>query len=95
MRAMSLRCLRLTMAASTWALLMVASAAAQEVPRMTPQELASRLGNPDLVVLDVRAEADWRASDSKVQGALREDPRRVGNWAARYSKLKTIVLYCA
>lgn len=68
---------------------------AQDAPRMTPKELAAKLGEKDLIVLDVRAEADWKASDKKIQGAVREDPRSVATWAPRYPKEKTLVLYCA
>lgn len=74
---------------------LAASVSAQDVPRMSPGELAAHLGKADLIVLDVRAEADWKASDKKIQGALREDPRGVGKWAPNYPKEKTIVLYCA
>ncbi len=74
---------------------LVSSLKAQEVPRITPGELASRLGQPDLIVLDVRAEADWKSSDKKILGAVREDPGLVGKWASNYPKEKTFVLYCA
>lgn len=87
----------LPLAAIAWVLwvLFAASAQAQEVPRITSAELAAKLGSADLLLLDVRAEADWKASDKKIQGALREDPRSVDNWASKYPKDKTVVLYCA
>ncbi len=87
----------LRLAFVAWMLLWVlaVSAQAQEVPRMAPGELAARLGGMDLLVLDVRAGADWKASDKKIQGALREDPGNVGDWASKYPKDKTVVLYCA
>ncbi len=66
-----------------------------DVPRMTKDELKAMLGNPDLVILDVRAQSDWKGTDSKVQGAIREDPDSVKSWAEKYPKDKTIVLYCA
>lgn len=70
--------------------------AADKVPRMTKEELKSMMGNPDLVIVDVRAEGDWKNSDSKIQGAVREDPNKATkSWAEKYSKEKTIVLYCA
>lgn len=74
---------------------MAASAMAQDIPRMAPRELAAILGQTELILLDVRAEADWKASDKKIQGALREDPRHVNKWAPAYPKEKTFVLYCA
>jgi len=68
---------------------------AQEAKRMTKEELKAMLDSPDLVVMDVRTGRDWTASDQKIKGALREDPRKVDDWAAKYGKGKTIVLYCA
>jgi len=66
-----------------------------DVPRMTKDELKAMLGNPDLVILDVRAQKDWKGGDSKIKGAIREDPKSVKSWAEKYSKDKTFVLYCA
>jgi len=66
-----------------------------DVPRMTKDELKVMLGNPDLVIIDVRAKKDWTDGDSKIKGAIREDPESVKSWAEKYSKDKTIVLYCA
>ena len=66
-----------------------------DVPRMTKDELKAMLGNPDLVIVDVRLGKDWTDNDSKIQGAIREDPESVKSWAEKYTKDKTIVLYCA
>jgi rhodanese-related sulfurtransferase len=66
-----------------------------EVPRIKKDELKAMLGNSDLVILDVRYKKDWTDSDSKIQGAIREDPDSVKSWAEKYSKDKTFVLYCA
>lgn len=66
-----------------------------EVPRMTKEELQNRHGATDVVVLDVRAEKDWTESDRKVAGAIREDPKTPEQWAGKYPKEKTLVLYCA
>ena len=66
-----------------------------DVPRMKKDELKAMLGNPDLVILDVRAQSDWKGDDSKIKGAIREDPESVKSWAEKYSKDKTFVLYCA
>ena len=70
-------------------------ATSADVPRMTKDELKAMLGSPDLVILDVRAKKDWKDSDSKIQGAIREDPGSVKSWAGKYTKDKTFVLYCA
>ena len=67
-----------------------------KVPRMTKEELKSLLGNPKVIVLDVRITDDWKESDSKIKGALREDPEKdYRTWASKYPKDKTLVFYCA
>ena len=70
-------------------------AAAQDVKRMTIEELKGMLGNPDLVIVDVRRDGDWKSSAVKVKGAVREDPEKVDTWMSKYSKDKTLVFYCA
>lgn len=72
-----------------------AKIAAGEVPRMELDELKARLGDPTLVILDVRQIGDWNASSTKIKGAIREESTSVSDWASNYSKDKTIVLYCA
>jgi len=67
----------------------------KEVPRMTIDELKSRLTDASLVVIDVRQPSDWDGSSVKIKGAVREDPAKVSEWAAKYSQDKTLVLYCA
>ena len=65
------------------------------VPRMTQQEAKSMLGNPEVIIIDVRAPKDWNASDSKIKGAIREDPSNISSWADKYPKEKTLLFYCA
>jgi len=72
-----------------------ASALSADAPRMTKEELKPLLGSPDLIVVDVRADKDWKDSDSIIKGAVREDPGKIGSWAKNYSKEKTLVFYCA
>ncbi len=72
-----------------------ALAATKEVPRITKEELKKELGKQDVVVIDVRTGSDWSSSDRKIEGAIREDPKKVKEWAPKYDKEKTIVLYCA
>jgi len=66
---------------------------AKDVPRMTKGELKSMLGNPEVIVVDVRAATGWDASDLKIQSAVREDPKKVNSWADKYPKDKTLVFY--
>ena len=72
-------------------------AIAAEVPRMTKEELKAKIGNPDhnLIIVDVRTGNDWKGSEFKIKGAVREKAAKVSSWAEKYSKDKTLVLYCA
>lgn len=67
---------------------------ADEVPRMTKEELKGLIGNPDVIVLDVRRGKDWNASEFKIKGAIRESTKDI-SWANKYPKDRTLVLYCA
>jgi len=66
-----------------------------DTPRMTKDELKARLGNLDLLIIDVRYGKDWTDSDLKIKGAIREDPKAFDSWASKYPKDKTLVFYCA
>ncbi len=68
---------------------------AEDAPMMTTAQLSSLLAKPDLVILDVRTPYDWKKSDAKIKGAVREDPMKLGTWMSKYLKDKTLVLYCA
>ena len=60
---------------------------------ITTQELRSILDDPDVVILDVRPEQQWKASELKIRGAVYENPKKVGSWAGKYSKDKMLILY--
>lgn len=66
---------------------------AEDVPKLAKEELKSMLGNPDIIILDVRPLEQWSRSDLKIPGALHEDPRDVKSWADKYPKDKTLVFY--
>jgi rhodanese-related sulfurtransferase len=67
-----------------------------EVPRITKEELSKMLGNPNVTIIDVRFGRDWKDSEWKVKGAVREDPEKdIKSWADKYSKDKTLIFYCA
>jgi rhodanese-related sulfurtransferase len=68
---------------------------ADDVPRMSKQQLKGILGSSGLVLLDARTVKDWRKSDRKIVGAVRVDPHDVSSWAGDYSKDKKIVVYCS
>jgi hypothetical protein len=64
-----------------------------EAPRITIEELRSLLGGPDVVILDVRVGDEWKKSNEKIQGAVREEPEKYNQWAVKYPKEKTLVFY--
>lgn len=66
-----------------------------DAPTMTKDELKEHLGVKDFIIIDVRTASDWKKSDYKIKGALREDPDTPKGWASKYSKDKAIVLYCS
>jgi hypothetical protein len=68
---------------------------AQDVKRMSIEELKGMLGNPDLVIIDARRDGDWKLSKVKIKGAVREDLEKVDTWMNKYPKDKTLVFYCA
>ena len=72
-----------------------ACAAAPEAPRVDKETVKGWLGNPQVVIVDVRAGSDWQDSKTKIKGAVRQDPQGVQAWAASLHKENKIVLYCA
>jgi hypothetical protein len=70
------------------------AASGSNVPRITDEELKAMLGKPDLIIIDVRIERDWKASALKIPGAVWEDFQEADTWMKKYPKEKTIVLYC-
>lgn len=66
-----------------------------DIARISAEELRAMLGSPDIVVIDVRTEKDWKSSRLKIPGAVWEDFQEVEKWGPKYPKDKTIVLYCA
>lgn len=69
--------------------------AADDVPRMTVAELSAMLDSPDVEIIDVRAEWDWKKTEGMIKNATRQSPNKVGAWMNGLDKSKTIVLYCA
>lgn len=67
-----------------------------KIPRITKEELKSMLGHPDVIIVDVRLEDEWRKSGWKIMGAVREDPEKeIQSWADKYPKEKTLIFYCS
>lgn len=66
-----------------------------EVKLLDKDELKAMLGNPDLVVLDVRAGKDWSSSEFKIKDAVRLTGDTTEAVMKDISKDKTLVFYCA
>ncbi|MDI6763473.1 MAG: rhodanese-related (seleno)protein [Thermodesulfobacteriota bacterium] len=66
-----------------------------DVPMMTKGQLKSMLGNPDLVIFDVRLGSDYFSSDLKIKGSVRPIGACAGEGLPSYPKGKTFILYCS
>jgi hypothetical protein len=60
---------------------------------ISKETLRSKLGQPDMVILDVRFNNQWRVSEYKLPGAVHEDPDDVASWSRKYSKDTRTILY--
>ena len=78
-----------------WGSLAIGAGSNKDVPRVEKDTLKGWLGNPNVLLIDVRAAKDWKGSDKKIKGAVRQDPEQTKTWVAGMSKDKKIVLYCA
>jgi hypothetical protein len=76
-------------------LLLTLPAFAENVPTISAAGLAARISRGDVIIIDVRMAVEWESSTTKIKGAVWEDPRYFAQWAEKYPKEKTIVLYCA
>jgi hypothetical protein len=64
-----------------------------DVPRITKENLKPILGNPNVIILDVRLLDQWKEAELKIPGAIYEDPGEVDSWLEKYPKDKTLVFY--
>ena len=70
-------------------------AAEESVPRISSDELKSRLGESGLVVLDARQLNEWIDAVQKIAGAQRVDAQDFASWADNYAKDQVLVVYCS
>ncbi len=77
------------------ALAWVPAVIAAAIPRITKEELKGMIGNPNVIIIDVRTNAGWSESKLKIKGAVREDPTQVKSWIEKYPPDKIFVFYCS
>ncbi len=66
----------------------------QTATLITKEKLKSMLGDPNVIIVDLRKSKDYNDSDLKIKGAVRESILKTKDWAPKYPKTKTMVLYC-
>jgi hypothetical protein len=93
MRLKSLTLLNVSLSLIVLGLFISWPLAAEDVPRITKEELNGILGNSHVIVLDVRESQNWQDSEFKIKGATRQPPGIFDSWADQYPKDKTLVLY--
>jgi rhodanese-related sulfurtransferase len=60
-----------------------------------PQALKERIDKEkNLLVLDVRRNADYEADKEMIPGAVRHNPEQVDQWVQEIPKDKDVVVYC-
>ncbi len=64
-----------------------------EITRIAKEEARAMLERSEATIIDVRTHADWNAGDTRIRGAVREDPNDIGSWADKYQKDQTLLLY--
>ncbi len=69
--------------------------AEKEVKYVNSAALKAMLGDPQVVVIDVRTPKDYNNSKTMIKGALRQDPGKVPTWAKTLPKDKKLVVYCS
>ena len=64
-----------------------------DIPFISIEELKDKLGEPSVVILDVRIPKHIAASRFKVKGAVWVNPKEIDQWIHLFSKDSTYVLY--
>jgi rhodanese-related sulfurtransferase len=82
-------------ALAIFAVVFMTAGTACATDRITKEDLKEILGQPGIVIIDVRTHGDYIGTTMKISGSVREDPTNVISWAGKYSKDLTIILYCA
>lgn len=73
----------------------VSCATGKNAPRIAKDDVKAKLGSADVVLIDVRSDADWDKSTEKIVGAKKVDYKNIDSWIGTLPKDKDIILYCA
>ena len=65
-----------------------------DITKITKEEVQKIIGQSDVTLIDVRYEKNWKKSDMKIAGAIREHPNEIGTWVKKYAKDHKLILYC-
>lgn len=65
-----------------------------DIVKITKEEVQKMIGQPEVTLIDVRYEKNWKKSDMKIAGAIREHPNEMGSWVGKYAKDQKLILYC-
>lgn len=66
-----------------------------DVPRITPDELAERLAGPDPpLVIDVRTRSQYAKDPVRIPGSVRVLPDQAREWASAQPSQRPVVAYC-
>lgn len=74
--------------------LLLSTVVSAEVGQISTDELATRLDETGVVILDVRTSTSWRFSAQKIKSAVRVDHHDIPQLSSHYEKDITLVLYC-
>ncbi len=74
-------------------LIIISVFAAEDVPRISKEILKELLGNPNVIILDVRISENWQKSEFKIKGAIRRRPKLFDAWANEFPRDKVLILY--
>ncbi len=66
---------------------------ADDLSFITVSQLLKNLGNPNLVIVDVRETNGWQSSNYKIKGAVRRIPEEFESWSYELPQDKRLVLY--
>ncbi len=74
-------------------LIIISVFAAEDVSRISKEKLKELLGNPNVIILDVRHSENWQESEFKIKGAIRRRPKFFDSWANEFPRDKMLFLY--